>query len=379
MGIAPALIFSDSPGALPAAYQLPPGFDIRLDSIAAMFDGSGASEDFYPCLAIYSQDNKLIGRFFPAQALASGDTAEVTFAPFLGRGASAAAGDGIKFETFPQSGKWLYVDTDHGEGSPNGYGLELVDKSAEGIHILERFGRSGRIVIEQQDDTGILLLNEHDSAELEITQDVSLRPAIHADVELKPGGALRVLDASFTIVFSVDEDGTIFPAIVPGISFDTANSGATLDTDTSGYTNMQAEGNVLSMSASGTTVVLPSGGAAFSVQDNSSSNLFTVQEDGSESAFNLGSSGALRVADAGAAVMIEAIDGSTLSLYSPASDVQIQGAVNTTIYDDLGFEIVQVQAGKLLGFYGAAPVTQPATPVTLADVIAALQSLGLVA
>jgi hypothetical protein len=33
----------------------------------------------------------------------------------------------------------------------------------------------------------------------------------------------------------------------------------------------------------------------------------------------------------------------------------------------------------LLGFFGATPVVQPATPVTLGDVIAALQALGLVA
>lgn len=36
-------------------------------------------------------------------------------------------------------------------------------------------------------------------------------------------------------------------------------------------------------------------------------------------------------------------------------------------------------AGQSIGFFGVTPVTQPATPVTLADVIAALQALGLVA
>ena len=35
--------------------------------------------------------------------------------------------------------------------------------------------------------------------------------------------------------------------------------------------------------------------------------------------------------------------------------------------------------GNLVGFYGVTAVTQPATPTTLADVIAALQALGLVA
>jgi hypothetical protein len=35
--------------------------------------------------------------------------------------------------------------------------------------------------------------------------------------------------------------------------------------------------------------------------------------------------------------------------------------------------------GATLGFYGQTPAAQPATPVTLGDVIAALQTLGLVA
>ena len=36
-------------------------------------------------------------------------------------------------------------------------------------------------------------------------------------------------------------------------------------------------------------------------------------------------------------------------------------------------------SGSTLGFYGVDAVAQPAAPSTLADVIAALQSLGLVA
>lgn len=84
MAVRPALVYSDAPGSVPATYTLPPGFDVLLHSVSAQFNGSGAGGTFYPCLSVYSQDDKLIGRFFPAQALAAGDSAEVTFAPFLG-------------------------------------------------------------------------------------------------------------------------------------------------------------------------------------------------------------------------------------------------------------------------------------------------------
>lgn len=41
--------------------------------------------------------------------------------------------------------------------------------------------------------------------------------------------------------------------------------------------------------------------------------------------------------------------------------------------------LILTETGHKLGFYGAAPVAQPAAPTTLAEVIAALQALGLVA
>lgn len=78
----PALIYNDRPGGLPASFVLPPGFDMQLVSVSAEYDGSGASGSFLPCLSILSQDNKLIGRYFPSQTLAIGDSGEVTFGPF---------------------------------------------------------------------------------------------------------------------------------------------------------------------------------------------------------------------------------------------------------------------------------------------------------
>lgn len=116
MSEAPSLIYNDSPGAIPATYKFPPALDARLSSVSAVFDGSGAGGAFLACLSVYSQDGKLIGRFFPGSSVAAGDTAEVTFAPFLDRTEAASAGGaGLQFNAGAYGpdnvGDWLVVET----------------------------------------------------------------------------------------------------------------------------------------------------------------------------------------------------------------------------------------------------------------------------
>jgi hypothetical protein len=79
------------------------------------------------------------------------------------------------------------------------------------------------------------------------------------------------------------------------------------------------------------------------------------------------------------------------SLDAGAGTIETTGAVNggSIGYTGAGaFEItsgsgtgmsVQTDPSAPLGFFGATPVAQPAAPVTLGDVIAALKALGLVA
>jgi len=86
----PSLAYTDLPGELPVSYSLAAGQDVRLTSISAQYDGAGASGSFYPCASIYSQDGRLIGRYFPGQVLAAGDSAEVTFGPFLDQPSSSS-------------------------------------------------------------------------------------------------------------------------------------------------------------------------------------------------------------------------------------------------------------------------------------------------
>lgn len=78
------LRYEDNAGELPSEWQLPPGLSFQLFASSAVFDGSGAGGDFRPALAIYSQDDKLIGRYPASQTFTSGDSGEVTWSPFLG-------------------------------------------------------------------------------------------------------------------------------------------------------------------------------------------------------------------------------------------------------------------------------------------------------
>lgn len=73
------LIYGDAPGPLPAEYEFTTGETIELQSVAATYSGASAAEPFLPCLSLYSQDGKLIGRWFPPSTVGAGDSAVVTF------------------------------------------------------------------------------------------------------------------------------------------------------------------------------------------------------------------------------------------------------------------------------------------------------------
>lgn len=76
------LIFRESPGALPADYQVPAGSEFELSSVVARFNGAGAAATFMPVLEVLSQAGNLIARVRPDQEFAVGDTGVVTYAPF---------------------------------------------------------------------------------------------------------------------------------------------------------------------------------------------------------------------------------------------------------------------------------------------------------
>lgn len=77
------LIYTDQPGSLPATYVVPASSEITVSSIFARFDGGAASGSFVPTLDILSQSGALMARVAAQTTLAVGDSARVTWAPFL--------------------------------------------------------------------------------------------------------------------------------------------------------------------------------------------------------------------------------------------------------------------------------------------------------
>lgn len=67
---------------VPGGYALPGNIGMAVASVRAQWDGSGAGGSFLACCSVFSQNGSLIGRFFPSQQFAAGDTGEVTYGPF---------------------------------------------------------------------------------------------------------------------------------------------------------------------------------------------------------------------------------------------------------------------------------------------------------
>lgn len=76
-------VVAGAAGAAPTSFEVA-GLDNAVPVvISAEWDGSGAGGDFHPCVSIYSDDGRLMSRTGVEITLAAGDTAEVTYAPFL--------------------------------------------------------------------------------------------------------------------------------------------------------------------------------------------------------------------------------------------------------------------------------------------------------
>lgn len=86
----PVLISNTGAVAAPNSYTLPPGLDIDIAGVTALFNGAGASTGFLPALAFYSQDGLLLARTFPDVPVSAGDSAVLTYAEGLGDNSALA-------------------------------------------------------------------------------------------------------------------------------------------------------------------------------------------------------------------------------------------------------------------------------------------------
>lgn len=126
-------IHDDSTVDAPKQYVVPSSASFLLKTVVATFDGSSAAGAFLPCVEIISDSGELVARGLAA-SVAAGSEAEVSFFPFNRAAAASSGGSGIQFDTSPQSGDWLYVETTESSGhGPGGYGIELKDDGPSGI------------------------------------------------------------------------------------------------------------------------------------------------------------------------------------------------------------------------------------------------------
>lgn len=78
--------------AAPLTYRLSDLQTFSPHSISATFDGSGAAGPFLACCTFLAPDGTVVARCPTDSQVAAGDVAEVTFAPFLGRGGASGGG-----------------------------------------------------------------------------------------------------------------------------------------------------------------------------------------------------------------------------------------------------------------------------------------------
>lgn len=82
-------------GPLNAAYATAGAQSLQMIAATATFDGSGAAGAFKPALAFYDAGGALLSRAVAADTVVAGDSAEVSFFPFVPQSSTSASCGGI--------------------------------------------------------------------------------------------------------------------------------------------------------------------------------------------------------------------------------------------------------------------------------------------
>lgn len=80
----------------PLSYTFTTPSEVTLEAISARWDGDNADDPFICAIGIYAPGGDLLARTFASQVLEVGDSAIVTFAPFLGGVGSGGSGAVLK-------------------------------------------------------------------------------------------------------------------------------------------------------------------------------------------------------------------------------------------------------------------------------------------
>jgi hypothetical protein len=155
-------------------YTVPSAQEITVRAVRAQFNGAAAAGSYVPTLQIVGDSGLVVAECPVGATVAAGASADVSWFPGVKAAASTApAGGGLEFDTYPQAGQWLYLETDGPASSPGGFGVELFDKSGNGVDLTTHSG-------------GPILLLAVGGGKITIQTD-------SADIELipGPGGHLR--------------------------------------------------------------------------------------------------------------------------------------------------------------------------------------------
>lgn len=327
----------------PFTFTVPASLEVQVASATATYDGTMAGAAFLRCMTIYSQSGEILARVFPQGVTATGQTDLVSFAPFPGGvGNSGPGGSGIQFNTSPQTG--TYLETTTTGAGPSGYGTNIED-TGSGIQVAS----TDRVNVHIPGEESQLLLT---------TTDVNLQA--ERDVTVQTNGGAVNLDATTIVQASVNGHNTVEAKLLtgnhPGLGFFAASPVVQQAAPSSAQDIADALAAYGLLAAAGTVPA----GLAYGTNTGPMLEVDTTAVGG------------ITLHDTYGAVPTYGItlqsDNGSVGLFA-ADEIQLQAPGRGI---GVGFD-----AATLIGFYGATPVAQPATPVTLADVIALLQSLGL--
>jgi hypothetical protein len=178
-------------GTNSATFPMPNNVPLAVSSVLATINNA-AGGDTTAELVVRDSSGEVIATKRQSEVIPAGGTGTATFALRLtDEGAAGAAG--IEFDTFPQAGTWLYIETT-GSDPNTGNGLDLVAAKVINIQTVEDVFVTARSsqqsfdgdyqIQAAQSGTGSLLLQSQDEARVEASNLISIDAAAAGDVRI---------------------------------------------------------------------------------------------------------------------------------------------------------------------------------------------------
>jgi hypothetical protein len=98
---------------------------LGVESVVATVDNSAAGSAATLTITIRDQDGQVIAQKAMPTTIPAADTGVATFAVGLDDAGASATGTGIQFDTDPQAGDWLYVETT-GSNPATAHGVDVL-------------------------------------------------------------------------------------------------------------------------------------------------------------------------------------------------------------------------------------------------------------